>query len=450
MSIRHHSRVFTAALIALLASLTYGVSTFASVKAQAGEAQTRWELMNQIRRDKFDLVLPEVMRDNNVEMWITVSREGFDDPLTEDLGKGYVGGYGYYIFTDRGGDRIERALLGIGTHLVEENGAYDIVTADFDLLEFVMSRDPRTIALNYAEHIGAADGLSHTSYLKLQTLLGERYSQRFVSAQKLISDFRSRRVATEIAAFARAGEMSRNIAERAFSNEVITPGKTTLAEVAWWMREQQFENRLGTSFGMPSVYITGPDGIAALSNDRVIQPGDFLTVDWGVGYLNFYTDMKRHAYVLKEGETQLPEGIQNAFDNAKRVRDILKQNIMPGVTAAAAYEQLNALINQSGFRVMEKFNQPTENPEVIDVIIGCHSVGNLGHGIGPSIAWFNPERMTYTIQPSNLLSIELFAYTAVPEWGGRKLRIPLEDDAVITARGVEWLYPIADRVRLIR
>jgi len=53
--------------------------------------------------------------------------------------------------------------------------------------------------------------------LKLAETLGEKYAQRFVSAEKLASDFRSRRVATEIAAFARAGEMSRSIAERAFS-----------------------------------------------------------------------------------------------------------------------------------------------------------------------------------------------------------------------------------------
>ncbi len=277
-----------------LAALTF-VILVSGVANAAGEAQRRWERMNQIRQEKFDLVLPEVMRENQVDMWITVSREGHDDPLTEDFGKGYVGSYGYYIFTDRGGARIERAALGIGTALIEDNGAYDIMTGSFDLKEFVEERDPQSIALNFAEHIGAADGLSHTDYQKLTSDLGEKYARRFVSAEKLTSDFRSRRVASEIAAFAWAGEMSRNIAERAFSNEVITPGKTTLADVAWWMREQQFENNLGTSFGMPSVYITGPDGFVALSNDHVIQRGDFLAIDWGVGYLNFYTDMKRHA-----------------------------------------------------------------------------------------------------------------------------------------------------------
>ena len=39
---------------------------------------------------------------------------------------------------------------------------------------------------------------------------------------------------------------------------------------------------------------------------------------------------------------------------------------------------------------------------------------------------------------------------ANPEWGGAKVRIPLEDDAVVTGRGVEWLYPVTRRVLLIR
>ena len=416
----------------------------------AGEAQKRWERMNQIRQEKFDLVLPEAMRENGVDMWITVNREGFEDPLTEDFGRGYVGSYGYYVFTDRGGDRIERAILGVGTALVEDNGAYDIIGEADELKAFVEERDPQTIALNYARNIGASDGLSHTSYLKLSEELGADYAARFVSAEKLASDFRSRRVAAEIAAFAWAGEMSRNIAERAFSNEVITPGQTTLAEVAWWMREQQFSNNLDTSFGMPSVYITGPDGFVALSNDHVIQRGDFLAIDWGVGYLNFYTDIKRHAYVLREGETRLPESIQKAFDNGRAVRDILKRNIKAGRTAGDTYNLLVDKINEAGFTYMEAFNQPTDDPGLVDVIIGSHSVGNLGHGIGPSIAWFNPERMTYVIRPTNLFSIELFAYTAIPEWGDKKLRIPLEDDAIVTERGVEWLYPVNQRVLLIR
>ena len=67
---------------------------------------------------------------------------------------------------------------------------------------------------------------------------------------------------------------------------------------------------------MPSVYITGPTGIEASSSDRIIQRGDLLMIDWGVGFLDFYTDMKRVAYVLRDGETEPPAGIRHAFERA--------------------------------------------------------------------------------------------------------------------------------------
>ena len=421
------------------------------VKPLSGqEAQKRWEFLNEIRREKFDLILPEVLRENNIDMWITIVREGYEDPLAKDFGEAYVGSIAYFIFTDRGRERIERAALGMDGYLLNKSGAYDIITNDFNLKEFVVERDPQTIALNYAENIPAADGLTKTNYEQLVQILGETYVPRFRSAEKLASDFRSRRVATEIAAFSRAGEFSRDIAEKALSNSVITPGVTSLADVAWWMMEQIHKNGLGSSFGLPSVYITGPEGIVAVSNDRVIQRGDFLAIDWGVGYLNLFTDLKRHAYVLKEGEITLPASIQDAFDNAVRVRDILKHNIKPGLTAKETYNLLNQQIEKAGFSVMAEFNKPTDDPEKVDVIIGCHSVGNSGHGIGPSIALFNPERLTYIIQPTNIFAIELFVYTAIPEWNGKKLRIPLEDDGIVTMRGVEWLYPVNQGVLLIK
>ena len=72
------------------------------------------------------------------------------------------------------------------------------------------------------------------------------------------------------------------LAERALSNEVITPGKTTLEDVAWWLQEELLKRGLGSSFDMPSVYVTGKKGIEGLSNGRIIQGGDFLAIDWGV------------------------------------------------------------------------------------------------------------------------------------------------------------------------
>ena len=53
------------------------------------------------------LILPGSMRDNNVNMWIHITRPGDPDPLAQQFGKTS----GYLIFTDMG-DRIERAVFG--------------------------------------------------------------------------------------------------------------------------------------------------------------------------------------------------------------------------------------------------------------------------------------------------------------------------------------------------
>ena len=413
------------------------------------EAFRRWRKMNQIRNDKFDLILPEVMRENNIDMWIIMNREGSFDPLYPDMGEGYVGLTGYYVFTDPGEGRIERAALGIRGYLLEQGGAYDHFGSEQELADYVKQRDPQRIGLNISQAIGGADGLSYSGHQELTEILGEKYASRFVSAEKLVSDFRSRRVASEIAAFGEACELSYTIAERALSNEVITPGITTLEDVAWWIKEQQFKHNLESSFGMPSVYLTGPRGIIATSTDKIIERGDVLMLDYGVGLMNFYTDMKRVAYVLREGETTAPPGIQNAFDQGVTVRQVIKENIKAGVTAREAEQQVYAALTAAGFNKMKGFNLHTDSDST-DVIIGCHSVGNWGHGIGPSIAFFNPVRLDYEIKPTNLLSIELFAYTKVPEWAGKKLRIPLEDDAIVTERGVEWIYPINPRLQIIK
>ncbi len=434
----------------LLALLTLGLTTAGSGEGlPAGEARRRFERLCRIRQEKFDLILPQALRENGVDMWIVVLREGQPDPLYEDLGRGYVMGTGYYVFSDRGGERIERAVLGIDNPLFDACPAYDVLADGASLRSFVAERAPKRIAVNVSEHIGAAGGLSQASYVALRETLGEPWAGRLVSAEKVVSDFRSRRTAAELVAFGEALELSRTLAERALSNEVVTPGVTTLLDVSWWLQEQLLARGLGSSFDTPSVYVTGPKGIEAVSTARVIERGDFLIIDWGVCHLNFCTDVKRQAYVLKPGESAPPAGLQHAYDVALAVRALVRRTIRPGRTAQATLEAINAELERAGYAVMTEFNKtsPTTRTEVI---VGCHSVGNQGHGAGPSIAWFNPRQLTFEIKPSNLFSIEFFAWTPAPEWGGRKVRIPLEDDAVVTERGVEWLGPVAERILLVR
>ena len=421
---------------------------WAAAPAGAQEARRRWEMQRQIRLDKFDQVLPRVMRAHGIDMWIVAVKENHREPLWEDLGRGYVSGIGYYVFTDRGGERIERAALGPSGYLIEESGAYDIFAPASQLAEFVKARNPKRIGVNMSDEMGPADGLSYTMHRHLVTTLGEPYGGRLVSAERVVSEFRSRRVAAEIVAFGESAGVAVQLAERALSNEVITPGKTTFEDVAWWLQDRLLERGLASEFDMPSVYVTGPEGIVAVSTARTIMPGDVIMIDWGVQLMNFGSDVKRVAYVLKPGETAPPASIQAAFDKALAVRAVLKSAIKSGITADVAMKNMDAALRAAGYGVIE-FNKPNNDAKT-DVVYGFHPVGNTGHDIGPSLTTWQPLQSTFELHPHHIFSFEYFAYTPLPEWGGRKLRIPIEDDAILMEDGIQFLHPANYRLLVIR
>ncbi|MHA2307231.1 MAG: hypothetical protein ACXACU_17770 [Candidatus Hodarchaeales archaeon] len=123
-----------------------------------GKARSQWEQLNLIRSEKFDLILPKVMRENKIDMWIHVIQEGNPDALAVDLGSDH----GYFIFSDRGNTRIERAVLGGYEDTLQQLNVYDVFGKEEELKEFISIRDPKSIAVNMSEWVAVADGLSHT------------------------------------------------------------------------------------------------------------------------------------------------------------------------------------------------------------------------------------------------------------------------------------------------
>ena len=432
----------------LAAALAISFAPALVAPSSAQESRRRWEMQRQIRLDKFEQVLPAAMRAHGIDMWIVAVKENHREPLWEDLGRGYVSGIGYYVFTDRGDARIERAALGPDGYMIEESGAYDIFAPAATLAAFVKERNPKRIGVNMSDEIGPADGLSYSMHAHLVKTLGPAFAPRLVSAERLVSEFRSRRVAAEIVAFGEAAGIAVTLTERALSNEVITPGRTTLEDVAWWLQDRLLERGLESEFDMPSVYVTGSEGIAAVSNGRIVQPGDVMMIDWGVRLMNFGTDVKRVAYVLKPGETAPPASIQSAFDKALAVRPVLKSAIRPGVRADATMKAMDAALRAAGYGVIE-FNKPGADDKT-DVVYGFHPVGNTGHDIGPSLTTWQPLQSTFELYPQHIFSFEYFAYTPIAEWGGKKLRIPIEDDAILTERGIQFLHSANYRLLVIK
>lgn len=440
---------------------------FLGFHVQAQEAYYRWRMLNLIRREKFDLVLPKAMRDNKVDMWIQVMGDGRPDPLLLDLADPLALDIGgsivdrrtvYFIFTDRGGDRIERAILG-GQG---ETEGYDIFDQKEDLRKFVTERDPKRIAVNFSENLAAADGISHTEYLELIKELGPKYAQRIVSAEKVITDFRVQRVEAEIVVFAKACEIQRQIVEKGLRN--IKPGITTREDFGWWVEDQALANGLEPEFGLvlPGIMhstISSPSEYR--KPDYIIQKGDLLLFDWGVKYLNFGTDYKRYAYILRDGENSLPDGVQHAWERTLEAREIIRKTIKDGRTAGETLAALAQAFQRAGFVYTPFTDIGSKDRELINslgnseksgVSVDCHCVGNTGHGdiaAGPSIAPFRQNRAQIMIKPNNLFAFEFVVHTWVPEWG-KRLSINLEDDAIVTEKGVEFLYPPNERIILVR
>ncbi len=198
--------------------------------AQNLESDNMLDMLNLIRKEKFDNILPQAMRDNNIDMWIHVmgtknGEEGNLDPLRLDFGSNT----GTFIFTDRGDDRIERAVLGRISATVRTSKAYDIVGRADEVAKFVLERDPKRIAVNFSESIAVADGISYSDYRKLVSDLGDKYAQRIVSAENLITDFRTRRVMGEVVYFGELCKETVDVIEKAF--DMVKPGVTTVGDI---------------------------------------------------------------------------------------------------------------------------------------------------------------------------------------------------------------------------
>ena len=160
--------------------------------------------MKLIREEKFDVILPRVMRDNEIDMWIHVKRKPdfFDFEFGEKPG--------VYIFTDRGGTRIDRAVLGGQV----DRDLYDILDPESSLGKFVSERDPKHIALNYTTRSSSFNTISMNDYKKIRKTLGKKYNKRIVPSDRLAADYLAGRVVAEIALFGRLLMISTDIIEK--------------------------------------------------------------------------------------------------------------------------------------------------------------------------------------------------------------------------------------------
>ena len=388
---------------------------------------------------RFDDVLPALMRREGIDMWIVVSREYNDDPVFRSMAPLTTFSSRrrtILVFSDKGG-KVERVSIG----RFDYDGVFTVVQTPNDgqwdgLRKYVADKDPKVIGVNTSDAWNHADGLTANEKEQLVKAVGPTYAPRVKSAEMLAVGWLETKLVEETTAYRHVMTIAHQVIREAFSNQVITPGKTTTEDVVWWMRQRVADLGLGSWFH-PSVSIQRAGG--QVQPPRVIMPGDLLHTDFGLVYLGLSTDTQHHAYVLKPGETDAPAGIKAGLAAANRLQDITMAHAKGGVTGNAALAAALAQAKSEGM-----------TPSIY-----CHPIGYHGHGAGPPIGMTDyqqgvPVRGEYIFRPDTWHSIELNVTHRVPEWNNQAVRFALEEDAALLSTGWDWIDGRQTRLYLIK
>lgn len=387
-------------------------------------------VVDEILNDRIEHLLPDLMDKNGMDMWVIISREYNEDPVLKTfLPVTWLSARRrtmLIFYRDPVKKTFEK--LAIARYNVGET-----IKASWDMQKFpdqwdaltdiILSRNPQKIGINLSEHFGHADGLVHTEYQELLKRLSPALQKKLVSAEKLAVNWLETRTAREMMIYPKLVQITHDLIAEAFSAKVITPGITTTDDVVWWFRRRFQELGLETWFH-PSVDVQRNDPqdfehLRSFSNrpkDQVIMPGDLIHCDVGITYLRLNTDIQQHGYLLKSGETDVPESIKMAFDRANRLQDILTSTFSNGKT---------------GNQMLAEALKQAKEEEIIPSIY-THPLGLHGHAAGPAIGMWDrqqgvPGAGDFPLHPNTAYSIELNAATDIPEWK-KQVRIMLEED----------------------
>ena len=401
----------------------------------------RARVVDEILEDRLNNLLPQLMRREGIDMWIIISREYNEDPVMKTmLPSTWLSARRrtIMVFYDAGGDKpLEKLAIArydVGNLL---KGEWDINVQPnqwLALAKVIDDRNPKKIALNFSKDYGHSDGLTYTEHKEFMTALAEKQKAKIVSADRLAVAWLETRSEKEAAIYPIICRISHQIIEEAFSEKVIHPGITTTDDVVWWMRQKVTDLGLETWFH-PTVDIQrlDPESFDHLRtfskrpSKQVIMPGDLLHCDFGITYLRLNTDQQQHAYVLRSGETDIPEYLKKAFMQGNRLQDILTSRFKVGTTG-------NKML-------LESLEQAKK--EGITGSIYSHPIGVHGHAAGPTIGMWDqqqgvPGTGDYPLFQNTAYSIELNAAVEIPEWK-KTIRIMLEEDGYFDANGFRYL-----------
>ncbi|HAL95690.1 MAG TPA: Xaa-Pro aminopeptidase [Chitinophagaceae bacterium] len=410
------------------------------------------KIVDEILEERFQTLLPVLMKRSGIDMWLLISREYNEDPVLKTmlpstwLSARRTTMLAFYLNpATQTLERFAIARYNVGNSI---KAAWDLQKFPDQwnaLADLIQKKNPSKIGINTSLNFGHADGLDHTHYERLVEKLPASFKNKLVSAESLAVGWLESRTERELEIYQKLIGLTHEIIAEGFSSRVITPGVTTTDDLVWWFRQRVTSLGLTTWFH-PSVSVQRSDTVnfehlRSFSNrpeNEVILPGDLLHVDFGITYLRLNTDVQQHAYVLRRDETDAPAYLQKAFATSNRLQDILTSQFKTGRTG-------NEILKAAREQAIKEGIKPS---------IYSHPLGLHGHAAGPTIGlWDQQEGVAgsgdYPVYPSTAYSIELNSATYIPEWG-KEIRIMLEEDGYFNGKSFLFLAGRQEKLRLIK
>lgn len=381
-----------------------------------------------------------ILNELGLPCWLTFVREtGMNgDPVMPFLAPAHVTWHSAFVVM---ADGEAHAIVGLyDKKTIEDTGAYRQVDgfvqgARQPLMDFLRSRNPASIAVNYSTDSEVCDGLTHGMFLTLRGWLKDiGFEDRLVSSERLVSALRARKTPEELGRITRAIALTEEVFGEV--GRFLAPGVTE-REVADMVARHVRGRGLGLAWeaGTCPAVFTGPDTAGAhySPTGRTVERGHIVNMDFGIKHEDYCADLQRTFYVLREGEVAAPPDVQRGFDTIVRSIDEARKAIRPGVLGVDVDTVARSIVTGAGY---------AEFPHALG-----HQVGRYAHDgtalLGP--AWekyarrpFVPieDGMVFTIEPR--LTVAGFGVATV------------EEMVVVTRTGAEFLSGPQKTLALVR
>lgn len=399
----------------------------------------------EIRKERINTLLPQAMQAAGVDCWIVVCRENNNDPIADHIGGENAGGTAAFLFyLDADGFHSKvYSPSGESTALADLKIHKEVVpvargnSALKEAAEFIKGKNFKTIAVNSSATNSTADGLSYTQRMELEELLGQT-SDKLVSSTELVYQWLSIKLPEEVAIMRKAAQLTADWQIEAYKQ--VVPGVSTDADIAAFLKSKMAEYGVKDGWASdqnPNVN-SGPDRGHSHATDKVIMPGDVIQIDFGIKvYDRWVSDIQRFAYVLKPGETELPERIKHYWESAKAGNRAALSAMAPGVKGIEVDRAQRVLMEKAG-------------SEYVMWSTG-HPVGYVAHDVGPNLGGSQAPSVRPAAQ-KELQAGMTFAFDGFHAW---KLdeenikTISVEEMAIVTEEGAEYLIAPQEEMILI-